>query len=210
MSHYKTFLERELNRVLTGLGIPFRAPKNYFDLVPHGRFTDKRDEELKSIESLLDVEADGINIGTMLAGAACLFDEEAPLFRYQSGEINGTSLVYGILMSDAARTNLEFRDLDNKPRDPNILKKMKRRYAEETITIQDASEGSEHIVLYLPRGDIIHFVPQDQSFPNLDSPEYVKHFFDVIGQPANMQNKKILADKVKALFEKIKAGSAHA
>src|SRR3989344_5787 len=124
MVAYKTFLERELDRVLAGLGIPFGTPKSYFDLVPHGRFTDKREEELRSIETIFDVKVDGMNIGTMLAGAACLFDEEAPLFRYQSREINGISLVYNILMSEAARTNLEFRDLDNKPRDPNMLKRM--------------------------------------------------------------------------------------
>lgn len=43
MREYKPFLQRELDKVLTSLGIPFGRPKTYFDLVPRELYNETTD-----------------------------------------------------------------------------------------------------------------------------------------------------------------------
>ena len=211
MTEYKPFLQRELDKVLASLGIPFGKPKTYFDLVSNKLGHSETTDALESLVRDSPQDDEVTQMIQTLIGCGVVLAENAPLFRYASGKIKGIYIEYDIMMSEHFRETLEFNDLTGRSRDVKLIDRMKKRYAEEVVSVFGPDQDSlseEHIVLYIPRMGAIKVLNSDGDIS--DCSDCVRHFYDLIGIPANNPNKRMLASTVKSFFDKIKAGNAHA
>lgn len=146
-----------------------------------------------------------------LIGCGVTLAKSAPLLRYTSGKINGTYIDYDIMISERDMETLEFKDSSGQLRDVRLIGRMKKRYQEEVVSVFGPGQDSlneDHIVLYVPRRGAIKVLTSDGEV--LDCADCLAHFYEVIGTEASNQGKRMLAGRVKLLFDKIRTGNTHA